>query len=51
MKAVKTERTISPDELAITKMLAQASLDEMKEIKKDMESMGLRRRAEEKGEY
>ena len=44
-------RTISPDELAISKMLKQANLEELKEIRKDMESMGLHRRAEEKGEY
>jgi hypothetical protein len=44
-------RTISADELAIKKMLKQANMEELKEIRKDMESMGLRRRAEEKGEY
>ena len=44
-------RIVSADELAISKMLRQATPEEMKEIRKDMESMGLRRRAEEKGEY
>ena len=44
-------RTIPTDELAIRKMLRQATPEEMKEIRKDIESMGLRRKAEEKGEY
>ncbi len=44
-------RIVSSDELAIRKMLRQATPEEMREIRKDIESMGLRRKAEEKGEY
>ena len=47
----KRKRTISPDELAITKMLAQANPKDMKQIREYLENMGLAKRAEEKGEY
>jgi hypothetical protein len=47
----KYSRTISADELAIERMVAQAEPDELKFIRKYLESLGLRKRAEDKGEY